>query len=165
MSNFSFHVLQGNFTERLFRKKRSLQQLFRHWRRDFKCLKILDVHILDLQLYVRRFIHTVSYLCQTEISHPSSICWEPETLRIFPLTKSQQLLNHLSSRKVKEKRHIGGMKEKYHFERQNLQGNWAVLLKWIYWPLIMPPLLTPCIVYSVLLFLVPGRKYGIVLAF
>ena len=100
-----------------------------------------------------------------ENSHPSSICWEPETLRMFPLTKSQQLLNHVSLRKVKEMGHIGGMKGKYHFERQNPQGNWTVHLKWIYWPLAMPTSLSPCSVYSVLLFLVPGRKFRIVLAF
>lgn len=55
----------------------------------------------------------------------------------FLRQKSHQLLNHLPSRKVKEKGRIGGMKEKYHFERQNPQGNWAVLLKWIYRPLVI----------------------------
>ena len=96
------------------------------------------MHILDLQLHAQRFIHTVSCLRKIEISHPSSICWEPEALRMFPLTKSQRLLNHLSPRKVKEKGCMGGMKEKYHFEKQNPQGNGAVLLKWIYQPLVMP---------------------------
>lgn len=56
--------------------------MFRHWRIDFKCLKTLDVHILDLQLYVQRFIYTISSMLDWNFSSKLHLLrtWNPENV-------------------------------------------------------------------------------------
>lgn len=62
---------------------------------------------------------------------------------------------------------MGGMKEKYHYERHDPQGNWPVLLKMNLLAPCDASLLTSAIYFSFFFFLllVPERKSDIVLTF